>query len=115
MYHKMLILSSFIGKFYKFLLWFHSKILWSADICTVKDVESVNCIQYTLFYSNYGDSTKYANADYKKIWYDKKRGYLQYPQTTHLSERSVFIWKTPVYNFINDRLVNESSVLRPLL
>ena len=108
------ILSSFISKFYKFLLWFHSKILWSADICTVKDVESVNCIQYTLFYSNYGDSTKYANADYKKIWYDKKRGYLQYPQTTHLSERSVFIWKTPVYNFINDRLVDESAVLRPL-
>ena len=92
------ILSSFISKFYKFLLWFHPKFLWSADICTVKDVESVNCIQYTLFYSNYGDSTKYANADYKKI-----------------SERSVFIWKTPVYNFINDRLVNESSVLRPLL
>ena len=52
----MLILSSFIGKFYKFLLWFHPKILWSADICTVKDVESVNCIQYTLFYSNYDDS-----------------------------------------------------------
>ena len=50
------ILSSFISKFYKFLLWLHPKILWSADICTVKDVESVNCIQYTTFYSNYGDS-----------------------------------------------------------
>ena len=50
------ILSSFISKFYKFLLWFHPKFLWSADICTVKDVESINCIQYTIFYSNYDDS-----------------------------------------------------------
>ena len=62
-----------------------------------------NCL--IIFLTNY---SQYVFSVFEVITFDFLRKPLEYSEFENL------IKKTPVYNFINDRLVDESAVLRPL-